>query len=175
MVTESSEAFLENHLSVWYYISVFHRPSWGIDTMSNKVKQSHNTPMEVPGIEPWSPGLPVRSQTLYWLSYPGSQMSNMAVSNIHTFDWRLVSLSETRPRWEKDTGFWKPIVQIYTQILYSIVSYQSLSLKYWNVIPYWQLVTWEDFLKFIQFIQKPRSECEKMSILLKKKVIINYG
>jgi hypothetical protein len=26
----------------------------------------------VPGIEPRSPGRPARSQTLYWLSYPGS-------------------------------------------------------------------------------------------------------
>jgi hypothetical protein len=28
--------------------------------------------LPVPGIEPRSPGRPVRSQTLYWLSYPGS-------------------------------------------------------------------------------------------------------
>jgi hypothetical protein len=28
-------------------------------------------PLPLPGIEPQSPGRPVRSQTLYWLSYPG--------------------------------------------------------------------------------------------------------
>jgi hypothetical protein len=29
-------------------------------------------PLPLPGTEPRSPGRPVRSQTLYWLSYPGS-------------------------------------------------------------------------------------------------------
>jgi hypothetical protein len=29
-------------------------------------------PLPLPVIEPGSPGIPVRSQTLYWLSYPGS-------------------------------------------------------------------------------------------------------
>jgi hypothetical protein len=33
----------------------------------------------VPGIEPRSPGRPVRSQTLNWLSYPGSQINTKAI------------------------------------------------------------------------------------------------
>jgi hypothetical protein len=34
-------------------------------------------PLPLPGIEPRSPGRPVRSQTLNWLSYPGSYNINM--------------------------------------------------------------------------------------------------
>jgi hypothetical protein len=33
-------------------------------------------PLPLPGIEPRSPGRPVRNQTLYWLSYPGILISS---------------------------------------------------------------------------------------------------
>jgi hypothetical protein len=38
--------------------------------------------LPLPGIEPRSPGRPARSQTLYWLSYPGSALTNYASINL---------------------------------------------------------------------------------------------
>jgi hypothetical protein len=42
-------------------------PRAGLDTRGYR-----KNPLPLPGIEPRSPGRPVRCQTLYWLSYPGS-------------------------------------------------------------------------------------------------------
>jgi hypothetical protein len=48
-----------------------------------------------PGIEPRSPGRPVRSQTLYWLSYPGSMHIYIY---IYIYIWKVLILSSTRWR-----------------------------------------------------------------------------
>jgi hypothetical protein len=53
-------------------------------------------PLPLPGIQPRSPGRPVRSQTLYWLSYPAPSLLSTA-SNIYIYtsgsyitNWRLL-------------------------------------------------------------------------------------
>jgi hypothetical protein len=40
-------------------------------------------PLPLPEIEPRLPCRPVRSQTIYWLSYPGSSWRDMALYNSH--------------------------------------------------------------------------------------------
>jgi hypothetical protein len=62
------------------------KPVW-----TKRLKEKILSPL--PGIKPRSPGRPVRSQTLYWLSYPGSFCSHLkslsensllvSVTNIH--------------------------------------------------------------------------------------------
>jgi hypothetical protein len=44
----------------------------------------------LPGIEPRSPGRPVRSQTLYWLSYPGYSVWCVYPISLLTAPWRQV-------------------------------------------------------------------------------------
>jgi hypothetical protein len=48
-----------------HWIGVWVDPRAGLDTGYSK------NPLPLPGIEPRSPGCPVCSKTLYWLSYPG--------------------------------------------------------------------------------------------------------
>jgi hypothetical protein len=52
--------------------------------------------LPLPGIEPRSPGRPVRSQTLYWLSYPGSLNISVSITIFILSIWITRSLKETR-------------------------------------------------------------------------------
>jgi hypothetical protein len=74
-------------------------PRAGLDT-----KDRRNILLPLPGIEPRSPGHPVRSQTPYWLSYPGS--SSLCKAEIHIMNLKLIkrkviccrATAETVPR-----------------------------------------------------------------------------
>jgi hypothetical protein len=50
---------------------------------------SRKNPLPLPGIEPRSPGRPVRSQTIYWLNYSGTCLLNVTppFSKSHQF-WK---------------------------------------------------------------------------------------
>jgi hypothetical protein len=72
-------------------------PRAGLDT---EIREKN--PLPLSGIEPRSPGRPVRCQTLYWLSYPGSTLSYRLLylwNRFHSrhYKWKFTFLNLPKP------------------------------------------------------------------------------
>jgi hypothetical protein len=80
-----------------------------------------------PGIEPRSPGRPARSQTLYWLSYPGSTLTFIC----YYYNKMIVWSNSVKENYEGE-------------------SINKVSLSVASTPPFWQLTVCVSIANFIQ-------------------------